>query len=95
MKIFKYELHDDMTNVQTVMMPKDAHILSVQWQSAAPLRPGFRIWALVDENEREFIGRRFVILGTGWDVPTDVQLWFLATVQVGRFVWHVFEEKTK
>jgi hypothetical protein len=75
---------------QTLRLPKDARILSVQFQGSGPV-----LWALVDpEAERET--RHFVTMGTGHPVGHREfvsKLEYLGTYQAdqGMFVGHVFE----
>ena len=76
---------------QTVTMPKDANILSVQDQAG-----GLQLWAIVNPDaERE--QRLIEIVGTGnpmQDVTKEgLARLHLATVQTngGLLVWHVFE----
>lgn len=66
-------------------LPAGATILNVD------LDPTGRVclWALVDTDQPPEM-RRFVIVGTGHDVP-DGLLYHGSVVQ-GGFVWHVFEE---
>jgi hypothetical protein len=80
-----------ITDRQTVTMPKDANILSVQEQSGT-----LHLWAIVNpyaEQERRVIE----IVGTGTPMADvdeeDLARFHIATVQVrgGALVWHVFE----
>lgn len=71
----------------TVQMPKGAIFRSVQLQGR-----DICLWAEVDD-EAEIEYRDFLIFGTGRLMPrtmghSDV---YLATVQMGQFVWHVYE----
>jgi len=83
-KIFKYKLM--ITGLQTVVMPKDAEILSVQVQYN-----DICIWALVDPKN-ELIERGFNIFGTGHEIPETVGK-YIGTFQIddGRLVFHLFE----
>jgi hypothetical protein len=70
-------------------MPVGAKILSVQAQHNKPT-----IWALVDPvADKET--RRFFVVGTGWPIDPDrlAKSEFCGSVQIGAFVWHVFEER--
>ena len=88
MVIWKFSLM--VIDRQTITMPVNAEILSVQMQAGV-----LCMWAVVDPDaERE--QRLFEILGTGHAVPDvgkDVARHHLATVQArgGELVWHVFE----
>lgn len=102
--IWRYDLAVD--DRQTVQMPKDAEILSVQMQgrhndSGTSLKYELMMWALVDPNTKAIEDRVFRVLATG-EVhepsspgPSDqIQLvckTHIATVQNDGEVWHVFE----
>ena len=78
-----------VVGIQTITMPKNSHVLSIQSQNNNPC-----IWALVDPNaERE--QRRFEIIGTGHPVPNreGLKREFITTFQLdgGAFVGHAFE----
>lgn len=85
--IYKYPL--DITDAQTVQMPKSAAVLSVGVQGHTVY-----VWAAVDTDE-PLVGRHFRIAGTGnpfgWRAPS---LRFIGTVMThgGHLVWHVFED---
>jgi hypothetical protein len=82
MVIYKYEVKPE------VSMPPGAEILSVQIQGRVPT-----IWALVDPARSTHEVRHFRVLGTGEHVATHPGKW-LATLQDGCLVWHVFEVMT-
>jgi len=89
MVIWKFHLR--ITDRQTVMIPKDAEILSVQEQG-----DGLQMWAVVDPDaDRET--RTIAIIGTGNRMPDfdseGVSTLHIDTVQTrgGMLVWHVFE----
>lgn len=86
-QIWKYEL--EIVGNQTIEMPANAEILTVQTQDETPC-----IWALVDPKETK--QKRFIeVYGTGQDVHYDmgVNRKYLGTYQLrgGSFVFHVFE----
>ena len=84
MTIWKFTL--ELKDRQIVMMPKGAKIIAIQEQAGA-----ICLWAIVDPNAN-LASRMFAIAGTG--MPLSSHLGpesHLATVQIGRFVWHVFE----
>lgn len=88
MKIFKY--HFPVENRVAIMMPKDAHILTVQMQGETP-----RIWAIVDETT-EFETRYFRIINTGDNIDFDLpSSRYIGTFQSssGNYVGHMFEVK--
>lgn len=85
--IWKFQLKT--VGNQTIEMPVNAEILTVQTQNEIPC-----IWALVDPTEtRE---NRFIeVFGTGQDVQYDMGVGrnYLGTYQLhgGTSVFHVFE----
>ena len=82
--IWKFEL--SLTDVQTIKMPRDARILSVQTQFGTPF-----IWAIVDSEEVKE-DRTFIIYGTGHPCSCKKED-FIGTFQIdnGTFVFHLFE----
>jgi hypothetical protein len=85
-KIFKYKL--EITDFQTLIMPEDATLLSVQFQNGE-----LQLWAKVDD-ERNSDERTIFIAGTGnvIDIENGQHLEFLSTTQADNgLVWHVFE----
>lgn len=86
MKIFKY--HFPVENRVVIMMPKDAHILTVQMQRETPC-----IWAIVDETV-EVEARHFRIINTGEDIDFDIpSSRYIGTFQSfsGNYFGHMFE----
>ncbi len=87
MRIWKYPLQ--VTDKQTITMPKGSRILSCQTQGDGPV-----MWALCSEKNvlEEPEERTFIMFGTGepmMKVPGD----YIGTVQVRELVWHFFEAK--
>lgn len=85
--IWKYPL--DITDNQTLKMPKGAKILSIQNQTHSPT-----IWALVD-TEAELETRYINCYGTGHYINEDLsKLNFIGTVQSNNnlLVFHFFEK---
>lgn len=83
--IWKYTLEQDTT----IELPYNSQVLSIQFQHG-----DFRLWALVDPNNRTS-NRRFLILPTGASIQDDVAstLRHIETVQMahGQIVFHAFE----
>jgi hypothetical protein len=90
-KIYKYSL--EVEDIQRILLPIDAKILTVQVQNEKPC-----LWALVDpENNTE--ARIIEIFGTG-NLVSDyadisIEHIYIATFQLyeGKLVFHVFEQK--
>lgn len=82
--IFKYELKSDACDVQ---MPAGADIVHVGEQ-----RGNICLWAIVD-LEANAVTRRFVTVGTGWEIERPESLKHLASIVMEghALVWHVFE----
>lgn len=81
-KIFKYPL--EITDKQTINLPHDSHVLSVQFQNDV-----LCLWAAVN-TDVETQPYRVIIVGTGHEVSRLTLHLHLATVQQNQMVWHVF-----
>lgn len=73
-----------------LLMPQGAKLLY-----AAPCNePGkgdLCVWALVQPQAKR-LERRLHVFGTGQEIPTTQQLGnYLGTVELGVFVWHLFD----
>lgn len=81
-RIFKYQL-DLVNGPQPVMLPDESTLLTAQMQNG-----NICVWARVnpDSPSRMFF---FFVVGTGHPMPEGASQ-YLATVQMGPFVWHVF-----
>ena len=80
--IWKFPLN--LTDIQDVLLPIGAQILSVAEQNGV-----ICLWAVVDPEAED--GTRLIeIHGTGNDFGPGNRL-FLGTVVMNAFVWHVFE----
>lgn len=74
----------------SVDIPKGAWFLSMQLQGDALVA-----WFMVDDMDPKE-KREFTTVGTGFALPADALKWdHFGTVQVGAFVWHVFEVGAK
>lgn len=83
MTIWKFPLL--IRDQQSVSMPKDAEILTVQMQHGEAC-----LWAEVDPTEKTEV-RTILILGTGHAFRRGLMRKYIGTVQDGDFVWHVYE----
>lgn len=85
-KVFKYPI--DIIDLQYIMLPKDAEIISAQIQGE---NEALCLWALVDPNA-ENKKRLIKIAGTGHEIH-EADLKFINTFQIfhGKGVFHVFE----
>lgn len=83
--IYKYPLN--LTDEQIVSMPVGSKILSVQVQ-----REQICLWAQVDTSPSGPAELRSIqIIGTGHPVEDFSASHFIGTVQLGRLVFHIFE----
>jgi hypothetical protein len=84
MRIWKWQI--EVTDRQTVMMPKGAKLLDVQMQGGDCC-----VWALCDQNAKKE-PRSLAIYGTGHTIPNEAGE-YVATVQMldGARVFHVFD----
>lgn len=73
---------------QTIAMPKDAKILTVQLQDGKPC-----IWAMVNPEQPE-VKRTIATYGTGHEVKSPNKLTYIGAYQLrnGALVYHVFEQ---
>lgn len=90
-RIYKYQILPHYE--QTISMPKDAKILSVQVQKG-----NAQMWCLINtDNEYCSEARHFRVIGTGHDILEGEmeQLEYITTFQLdkGEYVWHLFERK--
>ena len=108
--IYKYPLEgiDHAAKVE-VEMPQVSLILAVQVQDEGEVYVGSGgiraygtaketvcLWALVDTDEGRMVRRMFRIYGTGRKIREPRRnLNYIGTVQIGSFVWHIFERKPK
>jgi len=83
MIIYKYYLK--VTDIQTILMPKGAEILSAGIQAN-----NICIWASVNP-EIELEGRVFQIIGIGHGEYEPRLTEFIGTVFASAYVWHIFE----
>ena len=87
MKIYKYEI--EVTDQQTLQLPQQAEILSIQLQDGKIV-----LWALVDDKCELIKDNRFIeCYGTGHEIDDASELLFLDTIQYRGGVWHFFERK--
>lgn len=82
--IWKFPL--DITDCQTIKMPVDTTIISAQMQNNQ-----LALWGIV-LPDAPLEPRIFRIIGTGNPFPDPYTCKFIATIQDGSFVWHLFEK---
>ena len=84
---YKYILDAEET-VTVLELPYDSKILSVQDQNGV-----LCLWANVRTEPSIIEKRTFIIVGTGHEIEYSSTWNFIATVQQGMYVWHIFEIK--
>lgn len=83
----------NLLDAQVLQLPKGAKILTAQhqpWNTEGAAGPHLCIWYEC-EPAQELEPRAFVILGTGHPIPDTHRLSYIATVQIGSLVWHIYE----
>jgi len=86
--IWKFEL--EIVDEQVIAMPEFASILCAQEQGGK-----LCLWAKV-VTDKKLENRVIRIIGTGNPVhDADQMVGYIDTVQIGKFVWHVFEKLSK
>lgn len=81
-RIFKYQV--PLQDSVSVPMPEGARILSAAGTESDTLM----VWAIVD-TDAPLEDRTLLIRGTGHPLGTVGD--FIATIQDGTFVWHLFD----
>lgn len=82
--IWKYSLSLEKMSGELIV-PKKTIFLTCQMQLGVPT-----IWASVDTESPKEQRYLYAIVGTGWPCPDPKDGSYLATVQNGNLVWHVF-----
>ncbi len=87
MRVYKYPI-TSIQDVVTIIMPKDAKVLTVQVQNGTPC-----IWAAVDPSQMYLEPRTFRIVGTGHEFEDVIVDGYVGTFQMydGKLVFHLFE----
>lgn len=85
--IYKYPIK--VTDEQTLKLPVNAKILTVQTQNDTPC-----IWALVDTSEAQTENVDIRVYGTGHTINDSDNLDYIGTFQMhgGSLVFHVFRD---
>jgi hypothetical protein len=72
-----------------IALPVGAEVLHVGYDGQ------LRLWALVDPLTQNVIRHTLLVVGTGHDLPNEIGLTHLGTIQMpedeGGFIWHVFK----
>lgn len=82
-RIYKYKLNT--REGRLTPLPTGAAILTIAMQHNM-----LCLWAIVDMSVTTETRRDIRVIGTGWDIDDPVGT-YLATVQDGGYVWHIFE----
>ena len=87
-KIYKYELPVDggiITIKQCIIK-----ILNIQEQNGIPM-----MWAIVDPDDEVIEPLEIIAIGTGWELPTELDDYLGTAQDEYGFVWHYFSLKLK
>ena len=82
-RIWKYPLKV-VGGIQYISLPLDSSVKYVGSQNNS-----LYLWVEFDKFYDIDAARRFVVIGTGMDIQLDAV--YHGTVQMGLFVWHVYE----
>jgi hypothetical protein len=85
--IYKYPL--PVAAKCTLHMPKGARLLCVAEQNDV-----WCLWAEVDTAQPS-TPRHIIVFGTGHPIPDELVKWYIGTIHMRGYVWHVFEELPK
>lgn len=85
--IYKYQL-SRFTSNSFLALPLQAEVLSVALQDE-----NFVLWALVDMHQQVTELRLFSVVGTGWELSSDLYSGgkYIGRIDESPYVWHVFE----
>ncbi len=83
--IYKYAIETDNVGLQLFAMPQGATVLTAQDQAG-----GIAVWAEVTTS-RPPEDRFFYWQFTGQPLPWNGTSAYIATVQLGRLVYHIYE----
>jgi len=86
-KIWRFAL-DTIATSQTIRMPIGAEILTVQIQDGKPC-----LWAEIDADSKALTEPRYIqVYETGQAmIGMSLDRKYIATIQIGQTVYHVFE----
>lgn len=101
-KIFKFPIEPKET-VQTINLPQGAEVVSLKCQliiaqpesekAAIDIRKNqLFLWAIVDPVAPA-VPRRFMCVGTGWEIQPDIKEYIDSVLTDNGFVWHLLEIK--
>ena len=83
-KVFKYPV--PLTDAQEIALPIGAKFLDLQVQHGALM-----MWCEIDDTQ-PLVGCTLFYVGTGQPIYHNA-VHYLATVQTGAFVWHLYSHK--
>jgi len=85
--IYKYPLELSST-INSVVMPKEARCLTVQWQDTS-----LYLWAEVDlDMPTQMYGIHIVGTGWEWELPVHAGR-YINSILLDGFVWHFYEDQ--
>lgn len=99
--IHKYVLGNKFGITEIPVYGEDIRVLDAGVQS--PVLYGYNglgsypneelyIWIMLDTHVSALEKIKIHVYGTGWEIPQDVELKHIRTVQIKDFVYHIFQE---
>jgi len=83
-RVYKYKI--ELTGKQQLTLPKSAELLSIQVQNGCIMA-----WYMVDDGDEEKRIEDILVVGTGHKFDKG-NWYYLETVQLDGYVWHIFTE---
>lgn len=71
-----------------VQLPHMGYVLDFAFQNSELYCWVDYMW--IDGQEKLMVDNKFIIYGTGYDIPDDDNLLYLKTVHYNGFVWHIY-----
>jgi hypothetical protein len=92
-KIYKYSL-PPIQKIEQVILPTSALIKNFHWQYTSVGDVKLYVWAEVDDDDCTVCSREFIVVGTGYIIPS---VWtYLGTTHAPHgLVWHLYEREEK
>ena len=99
--IHKYLLGNGFGVHTLTISGENVEILSIGLQSpimfgytGTPYGEEIYLWALLDKDPNSTVVTtvKIHLYGTGWELPSNVALYHIGTVQIKDIVYHVFQE---
>ncbi len=94
--VWKFPMSFNMEAECVLKIPINSDVLSVALKNVPEDNEKPTLWALVKNPYAATIPRKFLMIGTGWDVDISKPLDFIGTVHFSTgLVFHIFETPNK